>query len=36
MRECNSIEIINSNLSDERKLRLNEFNKIKDYCSSEI
>ena len=36
MSQCNSIEMINSNLRDEKKIRLNEINKIKDYFSSEI
>ena len=29
-------EIINSNLSDQTKFRLNEINEIKDYFNSEI
>ena len=43
MNECNSIKTLNnySNLnavplSDQTKFRLNEINKIKDYCNSEI
>ena len=31
MSQFNSIEMINSNLRDEIKFRLNEINKIKDY-----
>ena len=38
MSECNSIETTNvySSLSDQRKIKLNEINKIKDYFHSEI
>ena len=38
MNECNFIEASNtySNLSDQRKFRLNEVNKIKDYFNAEI
>ena len=38
MNESNSIEVSNKylNLSDQRKFRLNETNKIKDYFNSEI
>ena len=38
MIECNSIEVTNtySNLSDQKKFRLNEINEIKDYFNSEM
>ena len=32
----NPIEVINSNLSDQTKFRLNEINEIKDYFNSEV
>ena len=38
MNECNFFEVANtySNLSNQRKFRLNEINEIKDYFNSEI